>query len=114
MAENEDLEVLTLSGELGLENRAAIDAKFLELAGISCVIVDLSDVLYIDSTAIGIFVREEAQRRRQGKSLCFVRPSSPAVDRIFALASLDRYFAFYDDLATAKSRCGEEFRSAQN
>lgn len=112
MPEHGDLEVLTLSGDLGLETKAAIDAKFLEIAGVPCVVVDLSDVRYIDSTAISIFVREETRRRRQGKTLCFVRPADAAVDRIFALASLDRYFQFYDDLATAESRCGEEFRSA--
>lgn len=64
------------------------------------VVVDLTDVTFLDSTALGTLVGAVRQAREQGGTLRIVTPTSPAA-RIFELTGLDRALELHATLAEA-------------
>jgi anti-sigma B factor antagonist len=83
--------VLRLAGELDLYNSAEVAAALEELAadGPSRVIIDLSEVAFVDSTALGTLV--EARRQIGGDGLVLVAPG-PDVARALEISGLDQHF----------------------
>ena len=83
--------VVTLQGELDAftapELRAEL-ARLAETGGALTLVVDLRDVSFLDSTALGTIVGALKRMRERGGALRIVRPAGHA-DRIFALAGLD-------------------------
>lgn len=85
--------VLSVHGELDLHEApelhdrigAAIDR------GARLIVVDLTDVTFIDSMALGVLLRAVNRLRPQGGSLRLVVPN-PNLRRIFELSVLDRVF----------------------
>jgi anti-sigma B factor antagonist len=84
--------VLGLSGELDAYHAPALRELFSELvedtAG-QVVVLDLTDVSFLDSTALGTMVGALRRVRQAGGELRVVLPETPA-RRIFELTSLDR------------------------
>ena len=86
--------VIVLSGEVDShsapELRSAIPGRID--AGHRRLVLDLANVTFMDSTALGVLVAflKHMQRLDAG-SLC-VRAPSPQVKTLFAVTGLDRYF----------------------
>jgi anti-sigma B factor antagonist len=83
--------VVTLRGELDAftvpDVRAEV-ARLIETGGALTLVVDLHDVTFLDSTALGTIVNAVKRMREQGGVLRIVRPSGHA-DRIFVLTGLE-------------------------
>jgi anti-sigma B factor antagonist len=71
-----------------------------EEEGLDPLVVDLSRVTFLDSTAIGVLVGALRRMRERGGELRLVEPRGTA-RRIFELTLLDRTFAFYPTLEEA-------------
>ena len=86
-----DAVVLRLAGELDLYNSADVAAALEELAtdGPGRVIIDLSDVAFVDSTALGTLVEARGRIGRDG--LVLVAPA-PDVARALEVSGLDQHF----------------------
>jgi anti-sigma B factor antagonist len=88
---------IELSGELDLAQRDDVLSCVLALlcSAPEVLVVDLTDVTFLDST--GLFVISEAARRsaRQGTRLVIV-PGPPSVQRIVTLCQLDARLPFGD------------------
>jgi anti-anti-sigma factor len=69
----------------------SITSQFAELNGASvfdrCVLVDVSDVTFLDSNGIGWFVAIDSQFRKGGGKLILHSPS-PVLQRIFAMMKM--------------------------
>ena len=97
--------VVTLRGEIDAYTAPSLRHDFRRLVDdddATLVIVDLSAVTFLDSSALGALVG--ARRRlcaREGR-LRIVSPRSPAA-RIFELTGLDAVFDIYPDRAAALS-----------
>lgn len=79
------------------ELRAAVEA------GVSPqvrLVADLSDVTFLDSAGLGVFVTTVKKVQEQGGSLDLV-VTSPRVMRVFELTGLDSMLTIYPDLAAA-------------
>jgi len=94
--------VLALEGEIDLHESPRIKEKLEPLIAraLPRLVVDLSDVTYIDSSGLALFI--ETLQRMQSKGgqlvLCGLGPS---VRAIFEIARLDQVFKIYADRATA-------------
>lgn len=94
--EDSDAVTLSLCGELDLATSPKTQEE-LERAlrnGAAQVVVDLTDLTFIDSTGIALFVfakREDEQGR-----LRFLPSNSPAVRRVLAVTGLDQAFGLAD------------------
>lgn len=93
--------VVSLAGELDLYNAPTVRAALLECCAErpERLVVDLSDVKFIDSTAFGVLIEARTQMpNREGFLL-----ASPglATRRALEVSGLDRHFAVHDSLSQA-------------
>ena len=93
-ADSEGAPVVELTGELDAFVAPALRARLdeaIDAAGPGLVIVDLSQVTFLDSTALGTLVGALRRMRERGGELRVVLPPPPAL-RIFELTGLDAVF----------------------
>jgi len=85
--------VVTLTGELDLFTREMV-AQALERAAVSgrTVVVDLSELAFVDASGLGTFVAARNRATAAGADLVLRHPSS-AVSRIIDVAGLDSLIA---------------------
>ena len=93
--------VLALSGEVDLRHSPALRKALMELMLQRChVVVDLSQVEYIDSSGIAGLVEAYQSARKNGTSFALAAISDP-VRRVLQLARLDRVFTLFDTVEAA-------------
>ena len=93
--------IVRLAGELDLYNAHAVREALLAACadGPERVIVDLSEVEFIDSTALGVLI--EARSRMSDRS--GFRLAAPGLEtrRALEVSGLDRHFLVHDTVAEA-------------
>jgi anti-sigma B factor antagonist len=93
--------VATLSGEIDLDRAPDVRDFLLDCVGRGRdVVVDLSQVSYIDSSGIASLV-EALQAASKGGTRLSLAAVSPQALRVFELARLDRVFTIHPDLDAA-------------
>ena len=85
--------VLTVSGELDISTAGALQHALEGLldAGTERVEVDLSGVVFMDSSALSALVGAHERAGRHDQRLALVRPS-PACAKVLGITGLDRVF----------------------
>jgi anti-sigma B factor antagonist len=104
--------VVRLSGEVDLDGSPAVRKILLKcIARKKDVVVDLSEVQYIDSSGIASLVEalQAANKSGTGFGLAAI---GGQVGRVIELARLDKVFAIHDDLAAALASVGPDARVA--
>ena len=93
--------VVRLAGELDLHNaddvRAALEQAWE--AGPAKIVVDLSEVEFLDSTVLGVFV--QAHRRATGGASFRLAAPGPEPRRILQVAGVESYLDVHDSLDDA-------------
>ncbi|HET6406643.1 MAG TPA: STAS domain-containing protein [Chthoniobacteraceae bacterium] len=96
--------VISPQGELDLHNSPVVKEQLESLIGEQRpkVVVDLSDVSYIDSSGLAVFI--EAMQRIMGYGGSFVICGlQENVRNIFSIARLDQVFRIFPDQSAALS-----------
>ena len=85
--------VLTVSGELDISTAGELQHALEELlgAGTERVEVDLSGVVFMDSSALSALVGAHERATKHNQRLALVRPS-PACAKVLGITGLDRVF----------------------
>jgi anti-sigma B factor antagonist len=94
--------VVTASGELDLSTAPEL-RQFLRQTvadGARELIVDLSDVGFLDSTTLGVLIGARNRMLETGGTISIICPNR-SVLRIFQLAGLDQVFTIHQSLADA-------------
>jgi anti-sigma B factor antagonist len=81
--------VVAASGELDAFVERDLADAFEDVEGDARVVVDLSSVSFLDSTALGLVVRAVREAQARGRSIRIVLPGTTA-RRIFEITTLDR------------------------
>ena len=106
-----ELAIVSLSGELDLYTaervRVAVDEA--GAVGADNVIVDLSEISFIDSTALGVLVQETKRLEGRGHSLVLVT-NDPRTLRVFEVTGLDRVLRTFATLRDALSQLEPDSR----
>jgi anti-sigma B factor antagonist len=93
--------VVRLAGELDLYNAHIVRAALLEAAGAGPerLVVDLAEVTFLDSTALGVLIEARAKLPNRRAFLL----ASPAMEprRALEVSGLDRHFAVHDSVDDA-------------
>jgi anti-anti-sigma factor len=85
-----DVHVVTLHGELDVSSADGLSNSLVELAG-STLVVDLSDLTFMDSSGIGALVRARNRIRADGLGdLVLTRPGA-IVRRALEIVGLDTW-----------------------
>lgn len=95
--------VVRLAGDVDLEHTPEVRKTLLDaVAERRDVLVDMSEVTYIDSSGIASLIEALQAARSIGAELGLVSVSMQAL-RVLRLARLDLVFPIHDDLASAMS-----------
>ncbi|HKP25831.1 MAG TPA: STAS domain-containing protein [Dongiaceae bacterium] len=93
--------VVALKGEIDMEEAPKVRRTLLDsLKQKRDILVDLSEVTYIDSSGIASLIEGLQAARKQKNDLALVSVSQRA-RRVLELARLDKVFTIHADLATA-------------
>jgi anti-sigma B factor antagonist len=95
--------VVHLAGELDLYNAAAVREALLGCCAESPerLIVDLSEVKFIDSTALGVLI--EARTRMPNRRGFLLAAPGLETRRALEISGLDRHFTVHDSLDAARA-----------
>lgn len=93
--------VVSLAGELDLYNAEEVRSALLDaVAGEpELLVVDLGEVTFIDSTALGVLV--DIHRRMGGRERFHLGNPGLEVKRALEVSGLDRHFSVHDTVAEA-------------
>jgi anti-sigma B factor antagonist len=90
--------LVSLSGELDLSSAPALReilAGTFQDERTRSIVLDLSHLIYLDSTGLSIFVT--AHKRATASGIAFrLRNPNPSVRRLFKITALDQYFTILD------------------
>ena len=103
---DEDYLIIDLSGDLiGEENGPGIIAEMENYNGNGNlkVIVDISNVRYINSSGIGVLITLLTKARNKGGELCLIKPSE-SVQKILIITKLQAIFKVFDSVELAKAQ----------
>jgi anti-sigma B factor antagonist len=91
---DDGLRLIDLHGEFDVGNAEFVRSVLAgaDAAGCPRVIVDLTDVPMLDSTALAVLVVAHKRLRRTGRELVVVMPEGGMTTK-FQIAGLDRFFA---------------------
>jgi anti-anti-sigma factor len=92
--------VVSFNGELDIWKESEVEARLSVLDGGAPIVIDLTDVRYLDSAFLSALVR---LRRRLPSSAITLVVEAPSVRRIFELTEMHRLFT----IETASPKVGE-------
>jgi anti-sigma B factor antagonist len=94
--------VLAVDGEIDIQTAPELRSQLVKLidAGTRALVVDLTKVDFLDSSALGALVGAGKHAEREGGSLSVVC-SSPKIIRIFQITRLTEVIPVYGDLDLA-------------
>ena len=95
--------VVTVGGEVDLLTAAQL-ARALENASkasrAGCLVIDMTDLTFIDSSGLGVLIAAQNRARTLGDSVVLVHPP-PLVRRLLDGTQLHHRFSTYDTLDAA-------------
>jgi anti-sigma B factor antagonist len=93
--------VVKLAGELDLYNAPHVREALSDACGDSAerVVVDLSEVEFIDSTALGVLI--EARTRLENRHAFLLAAPGLETRRALEISGLDRHFSVHDSVSEA-------------
>jgi anti-sigma B factor antagonist len=86
--------LVSLSGELDLSSAPPLRellSRVLEEDSLHRLVVDLSDLIYLDSTGLSVFVTAHKRASASGIQFCLANPN-PSVGHLFKVTALDQVF----------------------
>lgn len=105
--------VLPLAGEQSLPEATRLRERLLELitdSTVHVIILDLTEVTFIDSTSIGVIIGARKRLTTQGRQLWLAAPQE-AVLRTLTTIALHKLLPVFSTLAEAQqavSECGSD------
>lgn len=97
---NDVATVVVLQGELDLYNAQPVRSALVDASnGAERVVVDMSEVTFVDSTAMGLLI--EARSRMRDRSAFVLAGPRMETRRALQVSGLDRHFAIADSVDDA-------------
>ncbi|MBI2843471.1 MAG: STAS domain-containing protein [Armatimonadetes bacterium] len=96
--------VITLDGEVDVYTAPQLKQQMVSLleSGTTHMVIDLTNVEYFDSTALGVLIGGLKRIRERDGNLSLICPS-PRIRRVFEITGLDKIFDIYDNAEEARS-----------
>jgi anti-anti-sigma factor len=90
--------VVVFAGEYNVNSKARLHRELSRLATKPRLVLDFSEVTYMDSTCIAELMRMEQRRGNAGFERTTIVTQTPVLMRIFAVLTLDRVFRIVPEL----------------
>lgn len=102
MDSESDVLIVSLSGEFDISNAEnVLWPQLVPTLDKPKVVIDFSNVSYIDSVALGVLIRKRKIRAQQGFQPAHLAGVRPTLKRIFSLTNLDTIWTLYDSKSEA-------------
>ena len=97
--------MLSVGGELDVVGAPDLRQAVVKVVADGCrgLILDISDLDFVDSFGIGAVVGALKRLRQRGGELAMVCPS-PRIRRVFEICDLDRILEFHDSIDSAANQ----------
>jgi anti-anti-sigma factor len=94
---DDDVHTIALVGEMDLANAADVERELIraEATNATQIVVDLSELAFMDSTGIRLLITAHARSRTDGNRLLLIRPPA-RVFRVLTIAGVDGLLPFAD------------------
>ncbi len=89
--------LLTLHGELDVSSSPALEEELTRVIGEALVVVDLTELDFIDSTGLGVLVKTHQHMREDGNQLALIEGGGQ-VRRLLELTGLAEQLMIAQDL----------------
>ena len=93
--------VVVFAGEYNVGSKGKLHRELSRLASKPRLVLDFSEVTYMDSTSVAELMRMEQRRSNSGFEPAYVVMKTPVLLRIFSVLTLDRVFRVVPTLAEA-------------
>lgn len=92
---DDDVHTIAIAGEMDLSNAAEVERELVraEATNATRIIIDLSELTFMDSTGIRLLITAHARSRTDGDRLMLVRPPA-RVFRVLTIAGVDELLPF--------------------
>lgn len=96
LQQKSDVAILSLRGEVDVSQATVLRDKLLEIInqGNGRLLVDMSQVEYIDSSGLSVLVAAHRKCQGKGGMMGLVNPQKP-VQQVFQLTRMDKLFNVY-------------------
>ncbi len=103
-----DIVSISVLGELDIASAGRLESELRRIEGDrpSVMVIDLSELNFIDSTGLRVLLGADARAREAGRRLIFV-PGPESVHRVFEVALLDKRLEFVDDPSAVEPADGD-------
>lgn len=93
----DDVHTIAIAGELDLATVEPVQRELerVEATDVLSIVLDLSDLTFMDSTGVRLVMMAAARSRANGNRLVLLR-GQPAVQRVFELCGVERLLPFDD------------------
>lgn len=101
--------IIELEGEVDVYTAPQLKQQMITLleAGARELVVDLTKVDYLDSTALGVLIGGLKRMRERDGNMVLVCPS-PRIRRVFEITGLDKIFEIFNTSDDAIATAGKE------
>ena len=101
--------IIELEGEVDVYTAPQLKQQMIGLleGGATALIVDLTKVEYLDSTALGVLIGGLKRLREREGNMVLVCPS-PRIRRVFEITGLDKIFDIFNTQSDATESMGKE------
>ena len=101
--------VIELEGEVDVYTAPQLKQQMIGLleGGATTLVVDLTKVEYLDSTALGVLIGGLKRLRERDGNMVLVCPN-PRIRRVFEITGLDKIFDIFDTQGDAADSVGKE------
>ena len=104
--------IVKLSGELDIASAPGLRERLLAILSRRTpghLILDLSKLVFIDSSGIAVFVNTERRARLLGCTVVLVAPQAP-VSRVLQICGLDQHFPIFENITALAGNGHPDFR----
>jgi anti-sigma B factor antagonist len=101
--------VVKLCGELDIASAPDLREQLLVILdrrAPRCLILDLSELEFMDSSGIAVLVNTNRRAGLIGCVFALVAPQAP-VSRVLRVSGLDQYFHIFENLSAAQNACDD-------
>lgn len=101
--------IIELEGEVDVYTAPQLKQQMISLleSGARDLVVDLTRVDYLDSTALGVLIGGLKRMRERDGNMSLVCPS-PRIRRVFEITGLDKIFEIFNTSEDATQTAGRE------
>jgi anti-anti-sigma factor len=96
-----DAVVVAIDGEIDMANAPEVSAAINGGLGVSRVVIDLSEVTFLDSSALNAFVQAQQELAQHNVEFRIVSPADQAVRNVFEITRLTEPLSVVDSLDEA-------------